>query len=325
MRGDQRRQCRLKNIGQKLAYRLIARYKRLPANQRPAFWFTYHLYHKAPDWLGPLVSEALGIPYILAEASYSPKQLNGPWHNGLQASISALKQTDYIFCINPADITCLKSLLPNTKISHLNMFLEPEAFPNPITARTKIADEFNIDPRPRWLICVAMMRPGDKEASYKILAEALKTIKSDNWRLLIVGDGTAASRIKAFFKGNHGIHFLGIRNKAEIQTLLVASDLFVWPAVNEALGMAMLEAQACNTPVLAGHEGGIRSIVAENRSAILVEPRNASAFADALADLLNNHEKVQQMGRCARSYTEQHHSLTSAADQIRSALQSIAK
>ena len=45
-------------------------------------WFTYHLSHKAPDWLGPEVCEEFGIPYVVAEASYAPKQKNGPWREG---------------------------------------------------------------------------------------------------------------------------------------------------------------------------------------------------------------------------------------------------
>jgi len=32
------------------------------APDRPQLWFTYHLYYKAPDWLGPAVAEALGPP-----------------------------------------------------------------------------------------------------------------------------------------------------------------------------------------------------------------------------------------------------------------------
>ena len=35
----------------------------------PAAWFTYHLYYKAPDWLGPDIARALAIPYLVAEAS----------------------------------------------------------------------------------------------------------------------------------------------------------------------------------------------------------------------------------------------------------------
>ena len=45
-----------------------------PVNNRPEIWFTYHQYYKAPDHLGPIVSSALGIPYVVAEPSHAPVQ-----------------------------------------------------------------------------------------------------------------------------------------------------------------------------------------------------------------------------------------------------------
>ena len=59
------------------AERLIAGYRAKPTTA-PELWFTYHLYHKAPDWLGPDVARALAIPYVAAEASFAPKQAGGP-------------------------------------------------------------------------------------------------------------------------------------------------------------------------------------------------------------------------------------------------------
>src|SRR5690606_22702559 len=51
--GDARRQARIAALGARNARRLVARYRRAPAGARPDLWFTYHLYHKAPDWIGP--------------------------------------------------------------------------------------------------------------------------------------------------------------------------------------------------------------------------------------------------------------------------------
>ena len=45
---------------------------------RPDLWFTYHLYYKAPDLVGPLVAGALGIPYAVAEASVAHKRAGKP-------------------------------------------------------------------------------------------------------------------------------------------------------------------------------------------------------------------------------------------------------
>ena len=81
-KGDSCRQQRLCRIGTRLADRLLQRYSMESLTHRPAMWFTYHLYHKAPDWLGPRVSQGLGIPYVVAEACYAPKQFGGPWRIG---------------------------------------------------------------------------------------------------------------------------------------------------------------------------------------------------------------------------------------------------
>src|SRR5437660_10875531 len=61
-RGDPERQQRLAAIGRRGAERLLRCWRRDP-EKAPELWLTYHLYYKAPDWLGPAVSKALGIPY----------------------------------------------------------------------------------------------------------------------------------------------------------------------------------------------------------------------------------------------------------------------
>src|SRR6188474_545655 len=58
------------------AVRLIARWRSLPPRHPERFdlWFTYHCYYRKPDWLGPIVSQALGVPYVIAEASHAPRR-----------------------------------------------------------------------------------------------------------------------------------------------------------------------------------------------------------------------------------------------------------
>ncbi|MDP3239076.1 MAG: glycosyltransferase family 1 protein, partial [Reyranella sp.] len=58
------------------AGRLITRWRALPAHHPERFdlWFTYHCYYRKPDWLGPVVTQALGVPYVIAEASHAPRR-----------------------------------------------------------------------------------------------------------------------------------------------------------------------------------------------------------------------------------------------------------
>ena len=59
--GDPHRQMRLARIGATRAERLLRLYGSRPASELPALWLTYHLYYKAPDWIGPRVAAGLGI------------------------------------------------------------------------------------------------------------------------------------------------------------------------------------------------------------------------------------------------------------------------
>ena len=70
----------------------------------PSLWFTYHVYYKAPDWLGPAVSAALGIPYVIAEASYAEKRAGGPWAIGHEAAAEAIAHARLVLSPSRDDV-----------------------------------------------------------------------------------------------------------------------------------------------------------------------------------------------------------------------------
>src|SRR5258708_22862490 len=74
--GDPTYQERVRDAGLHLAERFVRRCRCGPA-PRPDLCFTYHLYYKAPDWLGPRVPDALAIPYFVAEASVADERCSG--------------------------------------------------------------------------------------------------------------------------------------------------------------------------------------------------------------------------------------------------------
>ncbi|MEH6627399.1 MAG: glycosyltransferase family 4 protein [Motiliproteus sp.] len=320
--GNLQYQLRIKALGERWANRLIRRYQALPKSERPKLWFTYHLYHKAPDWLGPRVSSALNIPYVVAEASYAAKQIDGPWGLGLQSTVDALEHARLCLSLNPTDRPCLEARFSNLNIVDLPPFLDTAQFQfAEQSQKAVLAERWQLPPHQPWLITVAMLRPGDKTHSYQLLAEALSKLKCRDWQLLIIGDGVNREQVKGFFASLSGVHFLGQMSAQQLQPLLAASDLYLWPAVNEAFGLSMLEAQLSGTAVLAGNEGGVASILDQNRSGILVTPRDTHQFARQLDLLLDNPSRLAEMGNAARSHVLKRHSLDSAARLLRRSLE----
>ena len=317
--GDAAYQARLERVGAAMAERLLRRYRTRPPAQRPRAWFTYHLYYKAPDWIGPRVSEALGIPYLLAEASVAHKRADGPWARGHQATLEALDRAAAVIALNPGDTGCLPD---PARVRLVKPFLDPAPFRAAAArrdgARAELAAAHGLDPARPWLLAVAMMRPGDKLASYRLLAEALQGIEDARWQLLIVGNGPARQEVVTAFAwaGGARIRFLGESAPEALPDIYAASDLMVWPAVNEAFGMALLEAQASGLPVLAGRSGGVAAIVRDGETGALTPPGDSAAFGEALRALLDAPEARRAMGRAAMDTVAQEHTIEGAGRRL---------
>ncbi|HKU85425.1 MAG TPA: glycosyltransferase, partial [Casimicrobiaceae bacterium] len=240
-RGDEARQRRLHALGDRLAARAAVRFAN---GRRPDAWFTYHVHHKAPDLLGPFASRALGIPYVIAEASVARQQRDGPWSAGYARACAALRAADLVVSLNPADVAGVAAARPaGAAAAFLAPFIDVARFAGstaPFADVGSLADNAT-SPAPKHrapvrLATVAMMRPRAKLASYRVLASALESLQDLDWELAIVGDGPARADVEAAFTPLHDrIAWLGAREPADIAALLRTSDVFLWPAIDEAI------------------------------------------------------------------------------------------
>jgi glycosyltransferase involved in cell wall biosynthesis len=311
-RGDRERQARLAVLGASIAARLTTRLARGPA---PDLWFTYHLYHKAPDLLGPAVSEALHVPYVVAEASVAPRQRDGPWAESHARALAGIRAADTVVYLNPVDAPQVRSVrAAGAPCEWLPPFIDVAAF----------AGDPRHAPGARGAGCgetrlatIAMMREGAKLTSYRTLATALRLLRSLPWKLSIVGDGPARPQVVAAFAAlADRVRFVGARPASEIAALLRDTDAFVWPAVDEAIGIVFLEAQACGVPVVGADTPGVAAVVDAGRTGLLVAPGNAEAFADAVRRLLLDPHMRQRMGDAACSYVRERHDVPAAASRL---------
>jgi glycosyltransferase involved in cell wall biosynthesis len=103
---------------------------------------------------------------------------------------------------------------------------------------------------------------------------------------------------------------------SSIAKRLSLADLFVWPALNEAFGMAMLEAQASGLPVVAGEVGGVRDIIVPEVTGILVAPCDVHAFAAAIRNLILDHSRRAALASAARRRVLLEHDLPIAAHRL---------
>jgi glycosyltransferase involved in cell wall biosynthesis len=79
-----------------------------------------------------------------------------------------------------------------------------------------------------------------------------------------------------------------------------AATALVVPSVEEGLGLVAVEAQLCETPVVAFDSGGLRDVVVDGETGVLVRHVSATALAGALHDLLRRPDRGASLGRAGR-------------------------
>jgi glycosyltransferase involved in cell wall biosynthesis len=162
-----------------------------------------------------------------------------------------------------------------------------------------------------WIAVVAMMREGDKLASYRMLAGALGRLRNQSWHLLAAGDGSARAAVRDALEASvpGRTAYLGALGPEGIAGLYGAADVCAWPAVNEAYGMAMLEAQAAGLPVVSCATRGVPDVVEHGRTGLLAPAADEAAFAGLLRELLLDPGKRARLGGAAAAFVADERSL----------------
>jgi glycosyltransferase involved in cell wall biosynthesis len=138
-----------------------------------------------------------------------------------------------------------------------------------------------------------------RERAFADLLEAFARVQGA--RLVIVGDGPERTNLErqAARLGLTGrVQMTG--QVRDMQPFYAAADVVAISSVTEGSPNVLLEAMAARVPVIATAVGGIPEIVRHDESALLVEPGDPAALADALVRTLA--DRTAAMARAERAY-----------------------
>lgn len=183
-----------------------------------------------------------------------------------------------------------------------------------------------IPPDAMVALCVSNFYPyKGHEELVEAAARVVRTFPDVLFLLAGRDSGTLeATRTHVRERGVEGsFRFLGSR--PDVPDLLRASDLFVHPSREEGFSNAILEAMAAGLPVVACDVGGNPEAVVDGETGRLVPPRNAAAFASAVAELLADPEKRKAMGEAGRHRASERFSLDRMVSEMESLYESLAR
>lgn len=95
----------------------------------------------------------------------------------------------------------------------------------------------------------------------------------------------------------------------DAREILWASDAFAMPSLKEGLGVAALEAMASALPVIASDVGGLREVIENDRSGVIVPPACPERIASVICRLAQSPTLRSQMGAAARARVAENYSM----------------
>jgi glycosyltransferase involved in cell wall biosynthesis len=308
-KGDAIVQADVRRRSDDAASRLLAQIERGDI-AKPDLWFSYHVYYKSPDWIGPAVSRALSIPYVIAEGSHAPKRKGGPWALSHDATTEALSAASLLLAMTAFDRVCLEWINPS-RVRDFRPFIDASAF---------LEVERNDGGAALRLVAVAMMRNERKRDSYRALADALKTLHHVPLTLKVAGDGKFRTEIEGYFHGlpkSQTVTFLGSVTRERLSQLLANSDVLAWPGIGEAYGLAYLEAQAAGLAAVAFRERGVVDVTVDGTTALLSDSGDTVALGRSIERLANDATLCATLSGNARAFVALERSLAAASTRLR--------
>ena len=164
---------------------------------------------------------------------------------------------------------------------------------------------------------VGRMLPGK---GLNVLAEALNKLQGEEWKLLIVGDGSERKPFEQSLAQSGLLaraEFTGAISYDSVPALFQQMDVLVVPTettarIREQFGRVIVEAMATGIPVIGSTCGAIPEVI--DGAGLVFPERDAAALADALRRILANADLREEFARVGRRRVEQHYSWDQVAD-----------
>lgn len=167
-------------------------------------------------------------------------------------------------------------------------------------SREDVRRALGIDPAAGVIGIVGRLTPVKGHALFLRAARRILD-EAPGARFVIVGDGPLRTELERTARDlgvAEACVFAGARR--DVYDLVGAMDVFVLSSLHEGAPIALLEAMALGTPVVATAVGGVPEILTQGTTGLLVGPQDASGLAAACLELVRNPEWARGMAERAR-------------------------
>ncbi len=157
-------------------------------------------------------------------------------------------------------------------------------------------------------IIIGTIKSLEKKYGIDVLLTAFTLVKSKIkhpvLRLRIIGAGSQLEELKILAKKltiENDVEFVGVIPHERLAIELESIDIFAALSVDnsESFGVSVVEAMAAGKPIVVSNAGGLKEVIEENHSGLVVQMNNANEAAEALIKLIQNRHLAKELGQAA--------------------------
>lgn len=198
---------------------------------------------------------------------------------------------------------------PSQKVFVIPNGIDTNRFRPDSPCREAVREELGLPSRVKLVGIVAALRPEKNHALFVRAAVKIKEQVPDA-HFVIVGEGPEREKIANMISslgGSAFIHLLG--NRSDTPRILAALDAFVLSSLNEASPVSILEALACQVPVVASDVGSVSESVINQWNGFTFPSGDDQVLVERVVQLLRDRDLNIELGQNGREHVERNGSL----------------
>ncbi len=251
-----------------------------------------------------LSSGIRGVPSVITDHSLMNKSLASPVYRLILRH--SLGKVNAFIAVSEAVKEDLERIL-GKKLRGRPIYVIPNAIdldfwrPPPQEEKEAWKEELGLD----GIVVTTTSRLTKKKRVHIIPRIAKEVVDAgyDDVTFVLIGDGPLRRKIRERIQ-RYGledtVRMVGRKPREEVRRYLWASDIYLSPTIYEAFGIAVLEAQATEVPVVARNDGGVREIVMDGVTGFLAG--NDGELVEGILTLIEDPVLRRKMGREARKW-----------------------
>jgi len=180
-------------------------------------------------------------------------------------------------------------------------------------------------PKPGRVICVCRL---SRKKGLDFAIRACAKLRDDNVKFLfeIAGDGPQHRHLEELIERLHledNVKLLGAKPNDQLIEFFSQACVFLMPCIQtpdgdmDGIPVAMMEAMACEVPVVSTTISGIPELVEDGLTGRLAPEKDADALAEILKELLEDMDKTERLGKAGREHVLRDFSISENAAKLR--------